>query len=691
MEISKKQITEIMQFPQTVFQIPVYQRNYKWEIDECLQLLEDILAVGSNEKRSGHFLGSIVYIKHGNTTIGSVQEYAVIDGQQRLTTLTLIFCVLYLLAKERCDERGMNNLKKFIINDNVDESEKLKLKPTEDYADCLKHILGESSDNIPKHSRLIENFKFFQKKITNQNSETVQKGIAKLVLVQIQLDEHDDDPQQIFESLNAKGKPLEQSDLIRNYILMTLPEATQTDYYNRFWKPIEQNTKDESLEKERTSAFIRDFLTYKTYLQKRKIINESKVYDEFKFYRQETHEDLVQLLNELKSLSEHYRKLLNPKYETDNEIRKHLEYINRLKVGVIYPFLMPVFADYHSNVIDKETFIAVLELCQAYVFRRAIVNLATGPMNKIFAALYEKIDKNDYLRSLQRELLSNAGTIRFPSNDEVRRELKVRDVYNFNVHYLFERLENYQNKERVMLPSKDITVEHIFPQLPDANWKQQLPQNECDEIAKSFLHTIGNLTLSGNNGALGNQTFVKKCEMNVDGKEQGYRYSRLWLNRDLKNLTAWNKAEIERRCEHLTERFLQVWQYPDVVIERRTVSFDEVNIFDAGDPTGLKLDYAVFNGEQLRATKITELYIEIVKKLFMQNKDKFLRLHCAKRLLSTNQQVLCRETTGHGQFKKIDDMYYLLTQLSSQDKVKNMKMLLTELGLRDALRIKYQE
>lgn len=283
---------------------------------------------------------------------------------------------------------------------------------------------------------------------------------------------------------------------------------------------------------------------------------------------------------------------------------------------------MKVYEDYSKNIIDKLTFIKVLDFIQSFTWRRFIVGLPTNALNKIFMTLYEKIDKENYLISLQKWLLIRQGSQRFPKNNELVESLKLKDVYNINSKnrtYLLERLENFENKEPVKIEgNSDITIEHIFPQNPDPKWKVELGAEEYSFIKENYLNTIGNLTLSGNNGKLGNKTFAFKRDL----ENAGYKDSRLWLNKYLCSLENWSKAEIEQRFELLAKRFLKIWEYPKIELYD-SVEIDEVNIFEAEDPKNKKLEYAIFFDQKIKVTQITKLYIEVFKQLFDLHPETF--------------------------------------------------------------------
>ena len=561
MKANETKFEDFLASNKTQFIIPVYQRNYDWTTAQCKQLLDDILEVGSSKKMNAHFIGSIVYVHDDVYTSSRIKELTIIDGQQRLTTITLLYIVLYRIAKEINNDALINEITEtYLINKFAPEEEKLKLRPTENNDRALKYLLrSDTQEEYSDFSKLIDNFDYFKGRINLDNYQTVLTGLAKLMFVEISLDREKDDPQRIFESLNSTGLDLSQADLIRNYILMGFNRRDQNKIYTDYWEIIEKYAKDETTNVSRVSDFIRDYLT----LENKNIPNKNKVYQEFKAkYPTSTLAELEIVLSSLKSLVKYYNKLINPQNENDREIKLQLEYISRLEISVAYPFLMKVYEDYGKSVIDKNTFLNILELVQSYTWRRFIMGFGTAGRDKIFMTLYDKIDNANYLFSIQKALLKLTGNNRFPKTTETINALKEKDVYNIkpkNRSYLLERLENYENREPVIIDDNpDITVEHIFPQNPDPKWKLELSQEEYNFIKDNQLNTIGNLTLSGNNGALGNKSFLEKKEMNKDGKEQGYKFSRLWLNKHLASLDKWNKKEINNRFDLITEHFLKI-------------------------------------------------------------------------------------------------------------------------------------
>ena len=469
--------------------------------------------------------------------------------------------------------------------------------------------------------------------------------------------------------------------MIRKYILMGWTRRHQNKIYQNYWEVIEKLAKDESLNLSRVSDFIRDYLT----LENKKIPNKGKVYLEFKTkYPTTTVEELEVNLAKIKTLAKYYNRLINPHNEPDNEIRLQLEYISRLEINVAFPFLMKVYYDYANSIIDKSTFIEVLELIQSFSWRRFVLGLPTNALNKIFMSLYDKVDTLNYLFSIQKSLLQRSGVQRFPKNAEFIDALKVRDVYNIkskNRIYFFERLENFGNNERVMIDGNPhITVEHIFPQNPDPKWKTLLGNERYAFIRENYLNTVGNLTLSGNNGKLGNKPFIEKRDL----EEGGYRDSRLWLNKYLSTVDKWDEEEIENRFAQIADRALKIWKFPDIVIDDDSEN-GEVNIFEAEDPKYRKLEYAVFFDQKIEVNQVAKLYVEVLKQLFELQPEPFFTTDLGQKIGLTKYP----EENAIRQPVAINDTYFIEANFDSIGKFERIKQALTIFDSEDELIIKY--
>ncbi|AEC17690.1 hypothetical protein UMN179_01673 [Gallibacterium anatis UMN179] len=682
MKANETKVENFLSSNNTQFIIPVYQRNYDWNIIQCKQLLDDILEVGINHNTNAHFIGSIVYIHDDVYTSSRINKLTIIDGQQRLTTLTLIYLAMYRLYIEMGkEERKTEILEMYLTNKFASEQERLKLRPTENNNNAIKYILrGDADEEFNGFSRVIENFNYFKNRITPENIETVFDGLSKLMFVEISLERDKDDPQRIFESLNSTGLALSQADLIRNYILMDLNYENQHKIYSQYWEIIENLAKDQVHNESKVSDFIRDYLT----LTSGNIPTKNKVYTEFKIkYPKTDLQTLESNLAPIKSLAKYYNKLLNPKNESDKEIKQQLDYINRLEVNVAYPFLMKVYEDYAQNIIEKSTFVDVLELIQSYVWRRFIVGMPTNTLNKTFANLYKDIDSKNYLLSLQKSLLKKKGSANFPRDKEVREALLHKNVYDIkskNRSYLFERLENFQNNEPVMIDNNpNITIEHIFPKNPNPKWKIELGDKAYERLKESYLNTLANLTLSGNNSALSNRYFTEKR----DASDVGYKDSRLWLNKFLASAPKWDEEEILKRAEILINRFIQIWGLPKVSVENEGI--EEINIFDAEDPTNKKLDYAIFFNQKIYVKHMIDLYTEVFKYFFELSPETFFSTDLAEKINLTQKAEALRKPAA------INNAYFIEGNLSSTAICDKIKYALKLFNVEEELSIKYIE
>ena len=673
-------INSFLQVHNVQFVIPIYQRNYDWGTNECKQLINDIISV-EKEDRGTHFIGSIVFIHEGTYIVSEVKELVIIDGQQRLTTINILYVALYRYAKEHNLKETEMIYNTFLVNQYVEnEISKLKLKQTDTNSRAFKAIMNGTEDQFETYSNVTENFRYFKTFITEDNFQHILNGLKRLIFVQISLDRGKDDPQRIFESLNSTGLDLSQSDLIRNFILMDLAPKQQNKIFESIWSPIEENARDLVQQKSLVSEYIRHYLTLKT----KKIPNKGKVYLAFKnLYSNKSDDAFYQELENIKSLSVHYKKFINPDTVTDTKIKKELKYIGRLEINVAYPFLLQVFEDADNGIITKETLLQVLRLIQAYTWRRFIVGLPTNALNKIFMSLYSEVDVEDYYDSIALALVKKKGKGRFPSDSAVKTALKDRDLYNINAknrNYMFELLENYNSKEYVDTANESITVEHIFPQTPSDEWRTSLPREEIFTFKEKLVNTIANLTLSGNNSALSNKSFPEKKSMNVNGGEQGYKYSRLWLNRYLSEIEEWNMEKYEERLALINERFLSIWSYPSVEIPSDENAVEQ-NIFDAEKPTHKKLEYFLFEDTKIEQSAIAQMFFYVIGKLFEKNAPLLLK--------SESIIKITKEANDFRTPQALTNGYFIEANIDSNSKFKIIKRLLVLYGLEEELIIKY--
>ncbi len=543
------------------FVIPIYQRVYSWEKEQCKQLWDDIVKMGGNDQMNGHFIGSIIFVQDGIYTT-NYNELLIIDGQQRLTTITLLFIALrnYLNDEdeflEKFSRQKIQN--RYLINSDEKGDKKFKLILSEPDRDTLLSLIDKDRRKPSEPSlKIMENFKLFEEWVSNTNKlETIFKGLDKLMVVEISLEKGKDNPQLIFESMNSTGKDLTQTDLIRNYILMGLEPEKQEIFYKKYWRAMEEDFKqDETL----FNQFVRHYLTIKT----RDIPNINKVYEAFKRYQQERGIETEALLQDLQKYCGYFCQIKFKKEsdkKDDKNLNKALGFLVDLEMDVIYPLLLELYSDYSDGVLSKADFIPIIDLIESYICRRAVCGLGTNSLNKVFPSFTKHIQKDEYFESLKAHFGYLTEKQRFPNNDEFKKLFITIDFYSFKKKkYFFERLENFERKERVY--THEYTIEHIMPQTLTEEWERDLGGN-FQEIHDKYLHTIGNLTLTGYNQDYSNNSFQEKKDM-----EKGFKQSPLRLNQSLKGLESFGEEEIKKRANDLADWALKIWTYPNLDAE----------------------------------------------------------------------------------------------------------------------------
>ncbi len=539
------------------FVIPIYQRVYSWGKEQCKQLWDDIIKIGGNDKMNGHFIGSILYARVDDTHSSPL---LIIDGQQRLTTITLLFIALRDHLSEEVEILEKFSRKKienrYLINSDKDGDTKFRLILSESDKDTLLSLIDKNKRKPSEPSvKIVENFKLFEKWISENTDklETIFKGLKKLMIVWIALDKGKDDPQLIFESMNSKGIELTQTDLIRNYIVMETEVGKQEDFYNQYWRAMEEVFKqNETL----FNQFVRHYLTIKT----REIPNINKVYEAFKDYQQKEGIEIEDLLKDLQKYCGYFCQIAFKK-EADKDLNEALGFLVDLEMDVIYPLLLELYSDYSDGVLSKQDFIPIIALTESYLCRRAVCGLGTNSLNKVFPSFTKKINKDQYLESIEAHFLSLEKTTgKFPKDSEFKDSFITIDFYSFKKkEYFFERLENFERKERVY--AHEYTTEHIMPQTLTEEWERDLGEN-FQAIHDKYLHTIGNLTLTGYNREYSNKSFQEKRDM-----EKGFKQSPLRLNQSLKDLESFGEKEIEKRANDLADWALKIWTYPKLDAE----------------------------------------------------------------------------------------------------------------------------
>ena len=600
MKASERKITKLFSESDTVFSIPVYQRDYNWQEKQCQRLFKDILQTGKNEKVSSYFLGSIVYIHDGIYGVGE-KEFHVIDGQQRMTTLTLLFLAIYFKLKGTILAKDADKIyNQYVVNPYSEKEIKLKLLPPEENLYILNKISHNKFNELEafQDRNMLKNYLFFEKELENLSFEDMKhlsNGIEKLIYIDIALEKGKDDPQKIFESLNSTGLDLSQGDLIRNYILMDLERGEQNRIYKEIWIPIENNCKvsDGSEITSYVSDFIRDYLTLKT----EKISSKPKVFETFKTYYEKENDEK---LEDMKKYSEAYSYIIKPSLEKDKEIQRELDYLKSLDKTVINTFLIGILKDYKDNILEKDELVNMLILLQSYLWRRYITEKPTNALNKIFQGMYGKISRSgNYYENLVDILMSED----FPTDEELESALKLKNVYKDKekLNYVFKKLENYNHNELIDFENEKITIEHIFPQKPNKAWKENYSDNELEQMI-SFKDTISNLTLTGSNSNLSNKAFHEKR----DDEVHGYRNSKLYMNKYLGRLEEWNLLSMEARFESLYDDIIKIWKRPE---DKATNDMEKITFVLKGKVTSGK--GRLLSNEKFEILKGTSIVLEV--------------------------------------------------------------------------------
>ncbi|GAA7940621.1 DUF262 and DUF1524 domain-containing protein [Helicobacter pylori] len=536
--------------------IPIYQRVYSWEKEQCKQLWDDIIKIGGNDKMDGHFIGSILYMLDGITH--SDNALLIIDGQQRLTTITLLLTALRNHLSDEDEFLGKFSCQKiqnrYLINSDKDGDKKFRLILSESDKDTLLYLIDKDRRKPSDPSlKIVENFKLFEEWIRKNTDklETIFKGLEKLMIVEIALEKGKDDPQLIFESMNSKGIELTQTDLIRNYIVMETEIEKQEGFYNKYWRAMEEEFKQN---KKLFDRFVRHYVTIKT-----KIPNVNKVYVALKDYRQKEGIGIEDLLKDLQKYCGYFCQIVFKK-EADKDLNKALDFLVDLEMDVIYPLLLELYSDYSDGVLSKDDFRRSIALIESYICRRKVCGLGTNSLNKVFPSFTKHIQKDEYFKSLKAHFGSLTEKQRFPNNDEFKDCFITIDFYRFKKNrYFFERLENFDTKEPVN--TKGLTIEHIMPQTLTEEWERDLGEN-FQEIHDKYLNTIGNLTKTGYNTEYSNKSFQEKRDM-----EKGFKDSPLKLNQSLRDLESFGEEEIKKRANDLVDLALKIWTYPNLDAE----------------------------------------------------------------------------------------------------------------------------
>ncbi len=633
-------ILDFMEGAKLRFVIPVYQRRYEWKQPQCRQLFNDLKKVIADERNS-HFFGSIVSRIQGD---GNRVEYIIIDGQQRLTTVTLILLAIrdYVIKhRDTCEERLDDQVKqRFLISPWAKEDDRIKLRPVKSDREALRKLMDlegepERERELERASNLTLNYEYFMGELEKGSLPVAKllEALGRLEVISITLD-GDDDPQLIFESLNSTGLDLSEGDKIRNYLLMGADAILQEQYYNKYWEKIELCTNND------VSAFVRDYLSVKQ--QATPTIRN--VYQDFKRYVEERSLPIQPLLEDLLRYAFIFKKLLTGESGLGDRILDAcLTRYRLLDLNVVRPFFMEVFRLHQDGELSLDDVLRILRITETYLFRRNICEVPTNALNKIFVTVNREIQRfdgttGDYVDKYVFALLARRDSGRFPDDDEFLAALSQKNVYMMRGPYkiyLLERFENFGTTETKdvyeRLAHNEYTIEHIMPQHLSSEWVESLGPN-YEEIHETWLHRLANLTLTGYNPNLGNRTFQEKR----DAVEGGYRNSGLRMNQLLASKESWGEAELVERSREMLARALEIWPFPETDFMPAQKGYESATLDDEDfDGTGYEiLKYSFDNSEQ-RVVNWLDMFERVVKALDASDRNILAGIACGTRGVAT--------------------------------------------------------
>ena len=676
MKGSELRLIEYMEGSKKRFIIPVYQRNYDWKIENCKQLYDDLIQVIKNNSKT-HFFGSIVSVYEPS---GRNTEFLIIDGQQRLTTMSLLFLALYNLLEEKIIISEDESLKDqiyedFLVDKYQPQEKRMKLKPIKNDQKAFSKLFNSKDDYI-KDSNLTINYSYFYERIQKQEItiDELFDAICRLEIINITLN-NEDNPQLIFESLNSTGLDLSEGDKIRNYILMGLPKQKQDEYYEKYWNCIEKCTKYD------VSSFIRDYLSVKQLV----IPSQKKVYINFKKYVEDSSLKIIEILVDLLSYAKRYNILLCEK-TSSKELNSCINRLNRLETTVTRPFFLEVLRLYDENQINLNEVAEAFSITESYLFRRTICDLPTNALNKIFLLLNREIMRYDgtdsnYIEKLKFALLSKKDRARFPNDDDFSLMFTEKPIYQMNSKnkiYILERLENFGTLE-----DKDIyrhydegeySIEHIMPQHLTPAWIKELGDS-YEEIHDTWLHRIANLTLTAYNSKYSNSTFVEKKTM-----KNGFEDSGIRLNTYVSKKDKWTLAELRDRNDYLLKRALNIWAFPSTNYKPQEKQLDSYTLDDeASFLSGRQIAKFVYKGIEQPVVSWVEMYTKVLRALYLEDKTIITKI-----ALSTDDDLSIHFSTNKRIFKKCDeigDNVYVQTNTNTQSKLSVLNRLYKLYGM----------
>lgn len=614
MKANENKILRLLSGADKRFIIPVYQRPYSWKKENCVQLMKNLKDV-CEYNYSSHFFGSIVFVSQHN---GICEENIIIDGQQRITTVSLLLLAIRNYINENKDlviPLNPNKILSYLTDEYAEDEKKLKLKLVQGDDDAYNKLI-QSMKPVADNS-ITANYDYFYSQIEKMTSTEIvdlYDAITKLDIVSISLEPAiGDDPQLIFESMNSTGLDLEPSDKIRNYVLMGMNVKKQDKFYKKYWEPLEN-----LVERKDINKFFRYYLDVKL----RRNVTEKKLYTEFKSYRETSGMDMENLLTDVLRYAEYFKIIVCPN-SVKEEYSEVLARINKLEVNTCIPLILDIFNAEDEGKITKGDITQAIKIIENYIVRREICGLETNQLSKVFVSLGAEIERDieddniGYFDAFKMEILKKSGKARFPNNHDFGDRFITYELYNAKSSmkkYILERLENCNSKEKVAVEEQieegTLTIEHIMPQTLTSEWKKELGNN-WELIYAKYLDTPGNLTLTAYNSAYSNSSFEKKKNL----PQKGFAYSKLSLNSYVKECEQWGENEIIERAKLLYKLAEKIWWLPqtEYMASDKTewVDWDEEYDF-----TNKIINYVSVRGMLIKVNNVTDAFKKVHESLY---------------------------------------------------------------------------
>ncbi|WRA94864.1 DUF262 domain-containing protein [Helicobacter pylori] len=613
MKATQSTINNFFALPGTVFSIPVYQRNYTWEEENCEKLLQDIVSISQNKKT--HFMGSITYILHlidDEKSLRQLQEFVIIDGQQRVTTIMLLLKAIETKIQNEGIKKEIDGLLNL-------SGQRLRLKPIKSDKEAFDLVMQNRSHEIQGVSHIRNNYRFFTKELENYLSkgyriEEIYGAFLRLKIVAVGLELGEDDPQVVFESINATGVQLKGLDLIRNYLMMGENSLRQKHLYETYWVPLENWLGEKDL-----NDFIKTYL--RIYFEDRFKEGEREVYYALKAHHRDNFSDDIQgLMSDMREYGRIYQIFLDRDHyflhrgdpQQLANLRLRIKDLVKIKFGVAKPFVLRCARDFEEGKLDYENFHEILQILTSYYVRRSVCG-DSNALNKFLYPLYRQLGENVSADALKRYLGKSVGQTAFPNDDKIRAAFLVRNAYAANqvCKFILLEIEKLSNAEPPR--EENLEVEHFYPKTPTQEWRDRV--GDYFTFEQDYLHNFGNLTLSGQNQKLSNKSYEAKIALMEE-------YSSLHLNNYFINNThSWGIEEVKARSGYLADQFCQVGLFKDLPKEYRT---REINKTLDDDLTNHNLQSVKLpNGQRRMARNAKELASTVIDYLLENAREAF--------------------------------------------------------------------